>query len=174
MSNEAYEAIMNRVSIKRYKPDPVPEELIEKVVAAGVAAPSGVNFQGTLFLVLTGEKRDALMKINAAVLNRGDIDPFYGAPVVIAVLDKKDAFCKEYDGSIAAAQMLLAAETLGLGACWIHRAKPQFETEEGKALLKEAGIEEEVIGVANIILGYPEGDRPPLKPRKANRVFRLR
>ena len=172
MNESAYELIMNRVSVKRYKNDPVPEESLQKILSAGLAAPSGVNCQGTIFLVLTGEKRDLLAKLNAKVLGR-DVDPFYGAPTVIAVLDRKEAYCKVYDGSLAAGQLLLAAEAVGLGACWIHRAKQVFETEEGKALLKEAGIEGEVEGIANITIGYPEGPRPNLKERKPNRVYRL-
>lgn len=172
MSENAYQTIMDRVSVKKYKPDPVPEELVEKILAAGLAAPSGVNMQGTYLLVATGEKRDLLSKLNAAVFNRQG-DPFYGAPLVIVVLDRKDAFCHTYDGSLAAGQMLLAADALGLGACWIHRAKQVFDSEEGKKLLKEAGIQEEVEGIANIIVGYPDGPRPDKKPRKPGRVYRL-
>ncbi|MBP5217084.1 MAG: nitroreductase [Bacilli bacterium] len=172
MSENAYQNILDRVSVKKYKPDPVPEELVEKILAAGLAAPSGVNMQGTYLLVATGEKRDLIAKLNAAVMNR-EGDPFYGAPLVIVVLDRKDAYCKVYDGSLAAGQMLLAADALGLGACWIHRAKQVFESEEGKKLLQEAGIQEEVEGIANIIVGYPDGPRPGLKPRKPGRLYRL-
>ena len=92
------------------------------------------------------------------IIMGSDSDPFYGAPTVVIVLaDANIRTCVE-DGSLVIGNMLLAAYSIGLGGCWIHRAKQTFETEEGKELLKEWGIEEEVFGVGNCILGYPDGE----------------
>ena len=98
-------------------------------------------------------------------------DPFYGAPVVLVVLAKKESPHRLYDGSLIMGNLLLAADAVGLGACWIHRAKEAFEAEEGKALLKQLGIQEEYEGIGHCVLGYPDGTYPSAKPRKENYVY---
>ena len=65
---------------------------------------------------------------------------------------------------------MLAAHALGLGACWIHRAKETFELPEWKAFLKTLGIEGEYEGIGNCIVGYADME-PQAKPRKENRVY---
>ena len=98
------------------------------------------------------------------------VDPFYGAPCVLVVLADKSKHTYIYDGSLVMENMLLEAHSLGLGACWIHRAKETFETDEGKAILKKLGIEGEYEGIGNCIVGYP--DMTPLeKPRKENWIY---
>ena len=67
--------------------------------------------------------------------------------------------------------MMIAAEELGLGACWIHRAKQTFETEEGKALMKEWGLDENYVGIGNCILGYAASPLPEAKPRKDDYII---
>ena len=129
---ELMECILTRKSVKGYKNDPVPKELIEKIVEAGKAAPTGRNLQAPIILAITNRQvRDELSKMNADILGATS-DPFYGAPVVLVVLAKKDIRTHVYDGSLVMGNMLLAAHALGLGACWIHRAKETFETEYGK------------------------------------------
>ena len=98
-------------------------------------------------------------------------DPFYGAPVVLVVLADKSVPTYVYDGSLVMAHLQLAAQALGLGSCWIHRAKETFEMPEGKALLKKLGIEGEYEGIGNCIVGYPDGELPAVKPRKENWVY---
>ena len=93
-------------------------------------------------------------------------DPFYGAPVVLVVLADKAVGTYLYDGSLTMENMMLAAHDLGLGACWIHRAKEEFASEEGKAILKELGVEGDYEGIGNCILGYADGELPAAKPRK--------
>ena len=63
-----------------------------------------------------------------------------------------------------------AAAAIGLGSCWINRAKEEFETEEGKALLKKWGIEGDYIGVGHCILGYPAEEPRPAAPRKPDYI----
>lgn len=168
---ETLECMLTRSSVKSYKPDQVPKELIEKIVAAGISAPSAKNLQSPIVIAVTNkEVRDQLSRLNAGNDPFGRSDPFYGAPCVLVVLAKKEVAQRVYDGSLVMENMLLAAHALGLGGCWIHRAKETFEREEGKAILKKLGIEEEYEGIGNCVVGYPE--KPfPVKARKENRIY---
>ena len=65
---------------------------------------------------------------------------------------------------------MLAAHSLGLGNIWIHRAKEEFESEEGKKILKELGIEGEWEGIGHCAVGYMDGEMPKAAPRKDGRV----
>lgn len=169
---EAMECMLTRRSVKKYKPDPVSKDLIEKIVEAGTYAPTGRNAQAPIILVVSNRQvRDELMKINAKVLGAEGSDPFYGAPVVLVVLAAKERNTRVYDGSLVMGNLQLAAHALGLGSCWIHRAKETFELPEGQAILKQLGIEGEYEGVGNCVIGYPDGDLPAAKPRKENWVY---
>ena len=169
--NETLKTILSRKSTKQYLPAPVDPELIEQIVQAGVYAPTGMGKQSPIILAVTNkEVRDQLSRINAGVMGR-DTDPFYGAPAVLVVLARKDVPTHVYDGSCVIENMLIAAHSLGLGACWIHRAKEEFESEEGKALLKSLGIEEEYEGIGNVIVGYPDGPAHPDVPRKEGYIY---
>ncbi|MBQ6223113.1 MAG: nitroreductase [Solobacterium sp.] len=169
--NETMKTILSRKSTKKYLPTPVEPELIEQIVQAGVYAPTGMGKQSPIILAVTNkEVRDQLSRINAGVMGR-DMDPFYGAPAVLVVLARKDVPTYIYDGSCVIENMLIAAHSLGLGACWIHRAKEEFESEEGLALLKSLGIEDEYEGIGNVILGYPDGPAHPDVPRKEGYIY---
>ena len=168
---DAIQAMLTRTSVKKYKSDPVPKEMIEKIVEAGMHAPTGRNLQSPIILAVTNKQvRDELSKINAMKDPFFRTDPFYGAPCVLVVLADKSVSTHVYDGSLVMENMLLAAHALGLGACWIHRAKETFEMPEGKAILEKLGLEGEYEGIGNCILGYPDHD-PEKKPRRENRVF---
>ncbi len=165
--------IKSRRSIRSYTDEAVPEELLNKVLEAGTYAASGMGRQSAIIIAVTDrETRDMLSKLNAAVMN-SDFDPFYGAPYVFAVLADKNVRTYLYDGSLVMGNMMLAAEELGLGTCWIHRAKEEFESEEGKALLEKLGVEGEYEGIGNLIIGWPKGDKPAAKERKDNYIYRV-
>lgn len=169
--NEVIKAITTRRSVKKYKSQPVEKELIDQIIYAGLCAPSGLNSQKTIILAVTDkETRDLLSTLNAGKDPFKRADPFYNAPCVLVVLVEKNAPTYLYDGPLVMENMLLSAHALGLGACWIHRAKETFETDEGKAILKKLGIEGEYEGVGNCIVGYPDGETAD-KPRKENRVY---
>lgn len=171
MMNETLQTIFSRKSIKKYINTPVAKELLEQIAAAGIAAPSGLNMQSPIVLVVSDKQvRDELSALNACDDPFKRSDPFYGAPCVLVVLAKKDVRTHVYDGSLVMENMLLAAHSLGLGACWIHRAKETFETEQGKAILRKLGITEEYEGIGNCIVGYADVD-PEVKPRKENRIY---
>lgn len=171
---ETMKTLTERRSVRSYKPDPIPAELLEEVLRAGTWAPTGMNRQSPIILAVTNKAvRDRLSAINAGVMGR-DGDPFYGAPVVLVVLADKSVPTHVYDGSLVMGSLMLAAHEKGLGSCWIHRARETFESEEGKALLKELGIEGEYEGIGNCILGYPEGELPEAKPRKDNYIYYIK
>ena len=169
--NDVIKNIEERRSIRKYKEDMIPKEIIEKIVEAGTYAPSGMGMQSSIIIAITNkEVRDKLSKLNAKLRNEGNMDPFYGAPVVIVVLAKKDVVTRVYDGSVVMENMMLAANSLGIGSCWIHGAKEEFETEEGKEILKSLGIKDEYEGIANCILGY-KAEEGKVEPRKDNYVY---
>lgn len=169
---DAIKNMLTRTSVKKYKPDPVSKEILDQIIEAGTYAPTGRNAQSPIILAVTNKQvRDELSKLNAKVLGAEGIDPFYGAPVVLVVLADKRCNTRVYDGSLVMGNLQLAAHALGVGACWIHRAKEVFEKPEGQALLKQLGIEGEYEGVGNCVLGYPDGEVPPVKPRKENWVY---
>lgn len=172
--NEILENIKTRRSIKKYKDIEVPQELIDIITDAGTYAPSGMNKQSPIILEITDKKmRDRLSRINAQVAGMSEnFDPFYNAPVVLVVLADKTIPTYIYDGSLVMENMLLVAHSLGLGSCWIHRAKETFETEEGKQILKELGIGENYEGIANCIIGYSDLE-PILHPRKEKYIYKI-
>lgn len=177
--NQTIQNIISRRSVKKYTDEPVPMNLIEEVVKAGTYAPSGMNKQAAMIIAVTNkEMRDRLSRINLDIImgknmnpTSGHNDPFYGAPVVLVVLAKKEVGTHIYDGTLVMENMMIAANSLGLGSCWIHRAKETFESEEGKQILKELGITDEYVGIGNCILGYAAPDAlKPQSPRKENFV----
>lgn len=170
----AIENMLTRRSIRQYKQDPIPEEILNKILEAGTFAPTGMNKQAPIIIAVTNrEMRDRLSKMNAAVMGTEN-DPFYGAPVVLVVLANKEVRTAVYDGSLVMGNLMLAAHELGVGSCWIHRAKEMFESEEGKAILKDLGVEGDYEGVGNCILGYADCPQPEARPRKENYVYYIR
>ena len=116
-------------------------ELLDQIVEAGTYAATGMGAQSPIIAAVTNKNiRDRLSRMNAGIMGTGT-DPFYGAPVVLVVLADRNRSTYLYDGSLVIGNMMLAAHDLGLGSCWIHRAKEEFDSPEGKALLKEWGIE---------------------------------
>ena len=169
--NEILKAMKERRSYRKYKPDMMPKEIIDQIIEAGLYAASGRNGQDAIIVAVTNqEERNRLAKANAAVMG-AENDPFYGAPVVLIVLADKNWSTHVYDGSLVMGNLMLAAHALGVGSCWIHRAKEEFETEEYKRLLKDLGVEGEYEGIGHCILGYPECEAPKAAERKANRVY---
>lgn len=169
--NDVIKNMIERRSIKKYKDEQIKDEELNLILEAGKYAANGMGMQSPIMVVLQDKEIIAkYAKMNAAVMGM-DMDPFYGAPTVVIVLaDKNRGTCVE-DGSLVIGNMMNAAHSLGVGSCWIHRAYQVFESDEGKALLKEWGIDGEYRGVGNCILGYQEGDYPIAKDRKENYVY---
>ena len=171
--NQTLEVLKTRRAIRSYE-ERIPEkELLDKVLEAGTYAPTGMGAQSPIIVAVTDRQtRDRLAELNAAVMGGGS-DPFYGAPAVLVVLADRSVPTYLYDGSLVMGNLMNAAHAVGLGSCWIHRAKEVFDSEEGKALLKEWGIEGDYEGIGNCIIGYPKGEAPQPKARKAGYVYHV-
>ena len=170
---DAYEYLMERRSCRSYKEDIVPQDILEKIAQAGIYAPSGKGTQTVIVVTVTNQEvRDALSEKNRQIggWDQG-FDPFYGAPVVMAVLAPKDHYAKIQDCSLTMENLMLAAHSFGLGSCWINRAKETFEEATWQEWLVSLGIEGDYEGVGFCIVGYPEGPALPAAPRKPNRLF---
>lgn len=173
---DAMTALLERRSCRRYKPDPIPEDVLDQILKAGTYAPTSRGMQAPTILCVTNkEMRDRLSRLNASFPPNPTLngDPFYGAPVVLVVLADRKVDPYLYDGSLVMGNLMNAAWAMGVGSCWIHRARESFDCEEGKAILKELGIEGDYEGIGNCILGYaagPEAYRAPV-PRKENYVY---
>ena len=159
--NQTTQTLKTRRSCKNYKPQHVPKNLIDEIVACGLNGATGRNLQAPLFVVVTNDEIVArLSQLNADVMGAKG-DPFYGAKDVVVVLASKVAHTYVYDGSVALSNLMNAAYSLGVGSCWIHRAKEVFNSAEGKQLLADWGITEDVEGIGFCVLGYPNGEPRP-------------
>lgn len=168
--NKTIEDIMTRRSVRKYKPEQITRDELDIVLNAGVVAPTAKNLQSPIIVAVQNREEIAhLSKLNAAVMNV-DADPFYGAPTVLIILADAHNPNAVPDGALVMGNLLNAAHAIGLGSCWINRAREVFASDEGKALLKKWGIEGDYIGVGNCILGYPD-EEPEMKPRKDNYVY---
>ena len=169
--NEAIKNLTERRSIRRFRPEMPPKELLEQIIEAGLYAPNGMGRQSAIVIAVTDKKlRDELSELNRTIAGR-DADPFYGGPAVLIVLADKSVPTHLYDGALMMGNMLNAAHALGLGSIWIHRAKQEFEQEYGKKLLEKLGIEGEWEGIGHCVVGYPDGEAPKPVQRREGRVF---
>lgn len=168
--NETIKNLVERRSCRNYKSEQIKDEELSEILKAGEYAPTGMGMQSPKMIVLQNKETiQRLSKLNAKVMGR-DIDPFYSAPTVIVVLADKTKNTYIEDGSLVLGNLMNAAHSLGIGSCWIHRAKEEFETEEGQELLKEWNITDNYVGIGHCILGYPNVPLQEPKPRKDDYV----
>lgn len=160
MKNDFLTLIMTRRSIRAYKPDAVPADVLARVLEAGTYAPSAMGKQSaTIVAVETKAYRDRLAKLNAAVIGK-DVDPYYGAPVIVVVLGDGESANYLADGSCVLENLMLAAHAEGLGTVWVNREREIFDSPDGKALLRDWGLPETLRGVGAVALGYAAGPAP--------------
>ena len=170
--NETLRCLEERRSIRKYTGEQVPEKILEQILQAGMYAPTGMGLQSPVMVVVQdADMIRRLSALNAEVMGT-DSDPFYGAPTVIVVLaDRSRGTCVE-DGSLVIGNLLNAAASLGIGSCWIHRAREVFDGKECREILAGWGLDpERYIGVGHCILGYA-AEQGQAKPRKAGYVIR--
>ncbi len=169
------DALKSRRSCRKFTEQMPPEELISRVLEAGTYAPSGRGKQSPIIVAVTNkEVRDRISRMNAEIMGV-ETDPFYHAPVIVIVLADASVPTYLYDGSLVLGNIMNAAEDAGLGSIWIHRAKEEFESEEGKALLREWGIEGDYEGIGHCALGFKdEGACRPAAERKGNYIHWVR
>ena len=171
--NDVLRAIQSRRSVRSFKSDPVPQEILDQIIEAGLYAPSGMGRQPAIILQITDPQvRDRLSRLNGEIMGR-EGDPFYGAPAVLVVLADRSVPTYLYDGSLVMGNLMLAAHSLGVSSCWVHRAKEEFDRPEGKELLASLGIQGDYEGIGHCILGYAAGEEPKAAERKAGRVYRI-
>ena len=172
--NDVIKAMMERRSCRKYKPEQIKDEDLQAILEAGKYAATGHGWQSPKMVVIQNPEMIAkLSKWNADILGVKS-DPFYGAPTVILVLADATKPTAVQDGSLVMGNLMLAAHSLGLGSCWINRAREEFETQEGKALLKQWGIEGDYIGIGHCVIGYPDGNFPKAAPRKENYIVTVK
>ena len=165
--------MVERRSCRSFKAEMPSEEQLDAVVEAGLYAASGMGRQSAIILKVTDHAlRDRLSALNAQVMGAPEgTDPFYGAPAVLVVLAARDVPTHVYDGSLAMGNMLLAADSLGLGSIWIHRAREVFDSEGGRAILAQLGVEGDYEGIGHCAVGFWEGQKPEPPARREGRVF---
>ena len=172
--NETLKVLETRRSCRNFdKSRMVSKEDIEAIVKAGTFAATGMGKQSPIIIAVTNpELRDKLAKENAAVMG-ADTDPFYGAPVILIVLADTSVVTYKYDGSLVMGNLMNAAESLGINSIWIHRAKEEFESEFGKKILADLGIEGNYEGIGHCAIGYAAAPIAAPAPRKENYVYWL-
>ncbi|MGM9992519.1 MAG: nitroreductase [Candidatus Bruticola sp.] len=172
--NEVIASLKSRRSIRRYDSlRTVPQNLIEEIIEAGLCAASAMNKQPTIIIEITDkETRDQLAALNGRIGGWAEgFDPFYGAPVVLVVMAEKNNKNHVYDGSLVMGNLMTAAHALGLGCCWINRAKEESECAEGQEIFRRLGVPEGYEGIGHCILGYA-AESPKAHPIREGRVIK--
>ena len=170
--NEVLKVLETRRSCRNFDTEKqVSKEDIDAIVKAGTYAATGMGKQSPIIIAVTNKDlRDQISKENAKIMG-ADMDPFYGAPVILIVLANTAIGTYVYDGSLVMGNLMNAAESLGLGSIWIHRAKEEFESDFGKKILADLGIEGNYEGIGHCAIGYAKAPANAPAPRKENYVY---
>ena len=172
--NEVICSMIERRSCRKFQDRQVDEAALQEILEAGTYAASGMGRQPVRIVVLQDPAEIAqLERMNASILGNPDSHPFYGAPTVCVVFADTNAGTWVEDGSLAIGNLMAAAHSLGVSSCWIHRAREEFSSAEGKALMQKWGVGAQYAGVGHCILGYAAEPAAPAKPRKADYIVRV-
>lgn len=194
--NETMQTILHRRAIRRFDARQIEEELLQQILQAGLYAPSAGGRQGVIFAVCQNkEVNERLGKIKWANSNphmatatnyvsreQPSIadDPkltnaFYDAPTVITMFAPKNFLFSVDDCAVAAENMMLAADSLGIGSCYIGQGWTAFADSYGQEILRKWEIRTDYYAVMQLLLGYPKADdrHPAAKARKDNRILRF-
>lgn len=171
--NETLKVLETRRSCRNFKPDMVEEEKLEAIIKAGTYAATGMGKQAPIIIAVTNkELRDKIAEENRKIGGWAEgFDPFYGAPVILIVLADKAVRTYQYDGSLVLGNLMNAAESVEVASIWIHRAKEEFESDFGKKLLADLGIEGDYEGIGHCALGYAAEPAKAPAARKENYVY---
>ena len=174
--SETLKVLETRRSCRAYKPELIEEEKLQAIIKAGTYAATGMGRQSPIIIAVTNkEMRDKLSAMNAKIMGQPEgFDPFYGAPELLIVLANKQMPTYLYDGTLVMGNLMNAAADLGVDSCWIHRAKEEFASEEGKDILKSLGIDCDYEGIGHLILGYASAPLKEAAPRKEDYVYYIR
>ncbi len=172
MINSVLKTLEERRSIRDFSAKKVEGEKLAAILKAGTYAATGMGKQSPVIVVIDSpEMREKIRKMNACIMDRPDSDPFYGAPTILLVLANADIPTCVEDGSLVLGNLMNAAYALGVDSCWIHRAREEFSSNEGKELLKAWGIEGNYIGIGHLALGYRNCEYPTPRPRKKDYIY---
>lgn len=170
--NQALSNLLTRRSIRSYEDRQVEQDKLDMVLEAGTYAPTAMGRQSPCIVVVQDKETvQKLNALNAKVLGNPDANPFYGAPTVLVVFSNGSPNGVQ-DASLVMGNLMNAAHAVGLGSCWINRAKEVFEMPEGRALMQKWGVPENFVGVGNCILGYTRGDEPTPIARREGYIIR--
>lgn len=171
--NETLKVLETRRSCRNFKPDMVEEDKLRAILKAGTYAATGMGKQSPIIIAVTDKAvRDKIMEENRKIGGWEEgFDPFYGAPVILIVLADKNVRTYQYDGSLVIGNLMNAAESLDVASIWIHRAREEFESEFGKKLLADLGIEGDYEGIGHCALGYAAEPAREAAARKENYVY---
>lgn len=166
--------LCQRRSVRCFAPDAVGEPLLQEVLRIATYAPTGHGKQSPTMVAITNPIiLQQLSRLNAQVMGKPDTDPFYGAPAVVAVLGNPEYPTWHEDGCMVMAQLMMAAHAMGLGSCWIHRAREVFALPQGQELLRQWGLPTSLIGIGHCALGFAAGQPRPAAPRKKDYIIRI-
>lgn len=172
MTNEVITTILSRQSVRKYKPQQVTDDELLTVLEAGTYAPTSRGLQSPYIVAVQNEAIcTELRRMNAEIMGVTS-DPYYAAPTIVLVFVPVDFANGSYDAACVLENMMIAAQAIGLGTCWIHREQEMFDTPRGKELMKAWGLPDGLRGVGALAIGYPDGEMPTRKPRKEN-YFRI-
>ena len=165
--NDVTKVLCERRSIRKFKPDQIPSDVLNEILKCGTFAPSGKNMQSAKIVVIRNKKLiSEIAKVNGSFVNKPGLNPFYDAPTLIIVFANKNISTYIEDGSAVISNIINGAFSLGVDSCWVHRAYETFQTEFGKSLMKKWGLSDEYVGIGNVVLGYRDMILPPPSPRK--------
>lgn len=170
--NEVIKVLKERRSIRKFKKDNIPDDILNEILECGKYAPNGKSKQSAKIVVVKNRKLiEEIAKVNGSFVNKAGLNPFYEAPVLVIVFALKNVSTYIQDGSAVIMNILNAAYSLGVDSCWVHRAKETFETDFGKNLMKEWGLSEDYKGIGNVVLGYRDMPLPKAMKRKEDYIL---
>lgn len=169
--NEVTKILCERRSIRKFKSEQIPKDVLEEILKCGIYAPSGKNKQSAKIVVIQNKKMiEDIAKVNGSFVNKANLNPFYGAPTLVIVFADKNISTYIEDGCAVISNILNSSFSLGVDSCWVHRAKETFETEFGQELMKGWGLSQDYVGIGNVVLGYRDMILPPPFPRKEDYI----
>lgn len=170
--NDVTRILCERRSIRKYKDIKIPKDVLNEILKCGTYAPSGKNMQSAVIVVVENKELiDGIAKVNGSFVNKAGLNPFYNAPCLVIVFADSRVSTYIHDGSAVISNIINSAYSLGVDSCWVHRALETFQTDYGKSLMKKWGLDDNYVGIGNVVLGYRDVNLPSPSKRKDNYVI---
>ncbi|MDR0722493.1 MAG: nitroreductase family protein [Treponema sp.] len=185
--HEIMNIIKSRRSIRNFSDEQIKQEELDVILEAGMYAPSAAGKQAWHFTVVQNQQiLDEIASEAKKIFRSMDIEflqnlganeqfhPFFHAPTVIIISGAVNSIAPNSDCAVAAQNMMLAAESLHIGSCWISAAAVITQTEEGKEIIKKLGLPEGHAPFNSVALGYKKAERHDAPPRREGVVHYIR